>query len=60
MICSSPRTKTTEVEFLMRGINSVIQAVKSCATLFEALKKLALEAFLFLLLVRELLRLLKQ
>jgi hypothetical protein len=38
----------------------LIKAAASAAALFEALKKLALEAFLFLLLVRELLRLLKQ
>ncbi len=43
-----------------RGMHRIIRAVKNCATLFESLKTLALEAFLFLLLVRELLRLLKQ
>ena len=41
-------------------MHKLIKAASGAAALFEALKKLALEAFLFLLLVRELLRLLKQ
>jgi len=60
----SPRTKKTtegKVCFSVKGLTpKLIKAATGAATLFEALKKLALEAFLFLLLVRELLRLLKQ
>jgi hypothetical protein len=41
-------------------MHKLIKAASGAAALFEALKKFALEAFLFLLLVRELLRLLKQ
>jgi len=37
----------------------LIQAANNAIALFEAIKKLALEAFLFLLFIRELLRLLK-